>query len=137
MIVLVRAIAECATQIEFVLAGVEGDELANAQQNFVGAYFADAERDGSGRSISLPFRQGEVHKVVGKHNDEMVRRFDLKGEFSGIESEKLRGPTLWILNSPVETGGSAQKHSKALPRIRHYRPRVALAPEVIGERSDR
>lgn len=98
MVVLVRTITECTTQIEFVLAGLEGDELADAQRDFVRAYFADSERDGSGRSVRLPFRQGEVHKVVGRHTDELVRRVDLKGEFSGIESEKLHSKT-YLTNS--------------------------------------
>lgn len=98
MIVLVRTITESTTQIEFVLAGLEGDKLANAQRDFVRAYFSDAERDGSGKSISLPFRQGEVHKIVGRHTDEVVRRVDLKGEFSGIESEQLHSKT-YLTNS--------------------------------------
>ena len=86
--VLIRTIVEYTTHIEFILAGLVANELAEEQKKYVEAFFADFKRE-SHEDFSRPrIRQGQVHKAVGAHTDAMLRKVDSQ-TYAKVESEKL------------------------------------------------
>jgi hypothetical protein len=87
--VLVRTIAECTTHIDYIIAGLDGDRLAAAQNDYVEAYFSDFKRDSVADFGRPRVRQGKVHEVVGAHTDQMVRRLDSEGKYASVDSAKL------------------------------------------------
>jgi hypothetical protein len=87
--VLIRTIAECTTHIDYIVAGLEGEDLAAAQREYVEAFFADFKRDAVEDFGRPRVPQGKVHKVVGAHTDQMVQRLDSEGVFADVDSAKL------------------------------------------------
>lgn len=87
--VLIRTIAECTTHIDYIVAGLKGEDLAAAQQEYVDAYFADFKRDSVDDFGRPHVPQGKVHKVVGAHTDQMVQQLNSEGIFGKVDSAKL------------------------------------------------
>jgi hypothetical protein len=87
--VLIRTIVECTTHIEFIVAGLVDQQLAPEQEKYVASYFADFKRDAVEEFNRPRVRQREVHKAVGAHTDELVRRIDLDRAFASVDSAKL------------------------------------------------
>lgn len=67
--VLMRTVIECTTHIEFVLSGLEGDELKPQQQKYVNAFFDDFERNSSNDFKKPIVRQEKVHKEISQYLD--------------------------------------------------------------------
>lgn len=62
---MLRIVAECTTQVDFVIAGIEpAGKLAAKQRDLVTDFFADSTRDAFGRSKKVRIRQHEVHAVL-------------------------------------------------------------------------
>ena len=95
---MLRTISECTTQIDFIIAGLAGEDLASPQQDYVEAYFADTERDGSGKSKKLGVRQGDVHEIAGAHTDKLIRQVDADGAYVSVDSAKLLS-NVYLTNS--------------------------------------
>lgn len=67
--VLIRTIVDCTAQIEFVLAGLNGDFLDEKQQKVVDNFFEDFRRNDVNDYKVSAIRQEDVHSEISRYLD--------------------------------------------------------------------
>lgn len=88
--VLIRTIAECTTQIEFVLCDLQEDGSPSEQsQKLVADYFADFGRAQPTDHKKSSVNQSTVHRRLGAQQDKRISATDTSERFAGIESATL------------------------------------------------
>ncbi len=86
--ILIRTIVEATSQIEFVMAGLNGDTLAERQQKVVDGFFADFRRNNSDDFKGATIRQQDVHKEISRFLEDTGVTDD-EGRFSGVSTNNL------------------------------------------------
>lgn len=88
--VLVRTVAECTTQIEFVLSSTdEDDELRPTAKELVDTFFADFARNNMTDFKRSKLCQGQVHAHVGEGLDAAVPPSERSEEYRNRTAEQL------------------------------------------------
>ena len=101
IVVIIRTVVECATHMDYVVAGLTGDKLAAPQTKYVESYFADFKRSSASDYGKPGVRQGEVHKAVGAQTDEFIRHTDKDNKYADVNSAELMSNTYKNLSSYV------------------------------------
>lgn len=86
--VLIRTIVDCTAQIEFVLAGLNGDVLAKKQQKVVDNFFDDFRRNGASDYKGSAIRQEDVHAEISRYL-EGAGVTGSEGRFKGVSAKNL------------------------------------------------
>jgi len=87
--VLIRTIAECDSQIQFVLLERASATEERPAKKFVEEFFNDFARNEIGDYKKSKVRQGFIHDKIGSEIDRAVAATPNAGRFAGVVSERL------------------------------------------------
>lgn len=84
--VLLRAVIECTSHVEFVLAS---NPISGDATKFIEDYFSDSVRSGSPKSKRAHLRQSEIHDIAGGALDKVVAANHETGTYESFNASKL------------------------------------------------
>ncbi len=87
--VIIRTIVECTSQIDYIIAGFDNDNLKPPQKKFVDTYFSDFHRNNVDDFQRPRLRQGKVHETVGRSMREQLKGIKGGEKFSEVDASKL------------------------------------------------